>query len=804
MATVTQPSYAPARQARRVHRPEHRPLPLQSTVRAVRPSGDDAAFMEELGARQLQSRHWLTALGGRVLRVGPRAGRVLSVLLLALGACVFTTVGTSDQAQAIPFLGEYCADWRVEQNKDNARSGIVAFGDTTDENGKLPNTTWGQYGLAGINWDVFWAECGSFGTWLMGGISDMTLAIPMSLSAMTITFFQWVFEGHILNTFLEPRTTGKTARAPLDVIVDALQAQLFLQFFGLMTIIGALVLFWRGIIKGAGLADTLSKVLVMILVGAAAAFFGANAAWIVKGFNDTTNDVTGVAFAAFSQATCRVAVGEDNADRCGKGPGADENSSAVVVACVDSQTDGNGIPKTVYVRSVDCIGQVMYHALIFTPWAMGELGPLNTEARDASKPETGKAFTNDYGNRIALALKILHWQAYSRSEVDLIESGEGAVDTNTGLITNSGNGTKVQKGNYLGERKGDWNCFTKHPKSSAFEILMKDFSNGSNKLKDRIWQLYEEKRDDTDKTPESNADDVLFNACEIAHMGYEEGTWWKLDLDEGERPATSWRALFDHVEKKEQFRYFSGANVMHRFQTALLALITGLVMSFVITTIAIAYLVLQIATVMFAMLAPIAFLIGLIPVFGLRIFLKWAELFLGTFLRRLGLGIFVGFLMTLYTMVLNIPFQWYMQFGTLVGIALVGIVYRKKLMEIAGMGGVTKYLQQKKEERQERGEEHPAWRATKGSAKFGKNRVKGARLAVARGRATYNELGDKKRGGQGGSRVGKPRRLLAAVWSGAAGGGRRHQGRMERQAGRSLGASNAQRGARKDGHVRRR
>ncbi|WP_163573506.1 hypothetical protein [Fodinicola feengrottensis] len=90
----------------------------------------------------------------------------------------------------------------------------------------------------------------------------------------------------------------------------------------------------------------------------------------------------------------------------------------------------------------------------------------------------------------------------------------------------------------------------------------------------------------------------------------------------------------------------------------------------------------EISSIMFAMLALPAALFGLIPGFGMRVFLRWAELLLGSFAKRIVLGLFAGLVIGLYQALLNangVPWTIKILFITLV--AAFGLLYRKRFAE---------------------------------------------------------------------------------------------------------------------------
>lgn len=750
-------------------------------VRMVVPSGDDARFLQGMGDKARESRNPIMRALVTLRASFPRWSRILAIAFLGASLVVLGGVASSDRADAFmpPWEG-WCMDWRLEMDKDDARED--SYGDTrSEDHPELADTTWAEYGMAGINWDGAFLDC-DLGTWLFTGSADLLFRFPMWLTGFVIMFFQWTFQGHILNMFLEPSFGNQDA--PLDIIVKALggpqESSLFTSMTAVMVIIAAAVLFWRGIIKNSGLSDVLSKVVVIALVWAFALVFAMKAGPIVSWFNNNTNAVMGLTFSAFANATCEISPG--NQGKCGKPENAKNNPSATSVVCVDTELDNDGTPRTTHVDAVDCIGQVMYHALVFMPWATGEVGPLVPSSvpdvpADASAEEKAKSpkqrAKEIYAHRMNLAMSILKWQAYSRTEASQIEgeSLSGTPPQNSydyQLAVPRSPGHEIQSFSS--------GCVRNHPKRQEFVEMMKLF--GDEQLRKNL----ESTRYDRQESPNSvvtstretqfgdEGNNYLRRACAFTKAP-DVFFDFNIDFPDGDDPvrfmnmeqlAYDYTWFRDGIENKEYFDSFSGYNGMQRFQTAVMALIAGLAMASIVGLVAVAYLILQIATVLFAMIAPLAALIGLIPVFGTRVFLKWAELFVGTFLKRIGLAVFVGFLMTLYTAVLLMPFQWYMQMVSLVGVALVGLVYRKKLFEVAGLGGIDSGLKGAA-----MGGGRAGFAVLGGAGKFGRNRVDGIRLRASRFmgsmEATKDTLGRK-------GPIGLGKRLRSASFGALKGG----------------------------------
>lgn len=763
------------RVGRRVHVPTRSTVPRAGAplVRIVALSGSNACFMREVAARR--NSKWLSSWRVRRSRVGG------SVLLCALLLVLVALIVESDQkpAHAIfenfgPKYGsEWCQYERVPLDTGFPDDSIVEFGKVPDRNGNIANTTWAQYGVAGIDWEPFWLHCSWYSSWTMNGFANTLLQISSLISGLVITLFQWVFQGHIINVFITE--TDETPVPPLESITKIMDEYLVKEFFALMVIIAAGVLAWRAFIKDSGLADTLGKFLVMVILAALLAIYADKGVRIVKSLNDTTNDVTGLAFATFARAICDATPGQ-----AGKCDVHTSDAGATTVPCPDSLPDQNGNPRAVSVAPVDCIGQTMYHALIFVPWANGLVGSLIPSDNSGNKPLTKGELDAEYSRRLDLAAKVLRLQAYSRTELQN-ELRAAKNDNERNKIKNAMNGGMQEdcvRGHKHAKQLRDLiNVFDKNKNIELWLKMPKSllgFSAAQNPA------LQEELRN------RPMSDDEF--ACALTKAAAED-----------DNENTNWPQVYDNVDPKMQglFLEYSGKEPLARLQTGAIALIGGLAMAVVLLSISLAYLVLQIATVVLAMIAPLAMLVGLVPVIGFKIFLKWAEIFLGTFLKRIGLGIFVGFLMVLYAVALLLPIEWIGQLAMVLGIALVGLVYRKKLMEVAGVGGVGSKI------KAAAGATGKGALVTgAGGARMARYGAHNTRMRLARGRQTYRDLRGKET--ESGKKVGRFRRSGLAILSGLRGSGGR-QGRLyqEKNRARALQAGRRRKRNRKKGIVSR-
>jgi hypothetical protein len=122
---------------------------------------------------------------------------------------------------------------------------------------------------------------------------------------------------------------------------------------------------------------------------------------------------------------------------------------------------------------------------------------------------------------------------------------------------------------------------------------------------------------------------------------------------------------------------WSGGNVNNRLQVALLSVIGSTSIAVIVVVVSLTYLLLELATIILALMAPVAFLFGLIPGFGMKVLLKFLELIMGAFVKRIVLGLFVGMITALYAVVLSLAMAWLMKLILVCMIAVFGFVYRK-------------------------------------------------------------------------------------------------------------------------------
>ncbi len=138
----------------------------------------------------------------------------------------------------------------------------------------------------------------------------------------------------------------------------------------------------------------------------------------------------------------------------------------------------------------------------------------------------------------------------------------------------------------------------------------------------------------------------------------------------------SWAEI--KADNYELWVNWSGGAPDNRLAAASFALVAALSIGLVLSFIALGYLFLQFATVIFALLGPVFFLFGLIR---LQVLLRYLELFAGVFIKRIFIGVFVGLLIGLNSILLRAPISWTVKLVIMSTISVFGLVYRKAVAQ---------------------------------------------------------------------------------------------------------------------------
>ncbi|PZS09007.1 MAG: hypothetical protein DLM55_07430 [Acidimicrobiales bacterium] len=487
--------------------------------------------------------------------------------------------GIKDGLKSAFNQNRFCFSSRVALSPEDPNQGLnslmtrgVGFLFGSDKGNSTSPTTWNQYGTAGATWNTYFLDC-----WNSGGNETVNYAanfifdVSKVFSVIAILLFQETFNNQIVDYFFVAHNGAP--QSPIDTILQQLNVGIYVNFFAVAVVLGALILLYNNVLRGNGLSDALGKIGIMVAVAAFAAVFVSQGSSYVQKANAYTNEV-----------------------------GASVLSALTGTSCTDSA--GKAITTTPY----DCAAQTMYDALVFRPWASGYIGELEV----LNNPRETQA-------RRALAMKMLQQNAYS--------SEESAEIARTGTSAQRFIDAKQQnrKDMVLG-----WGA----------RFIAKDGQPAT-----------------TASDPNSKFD------------------------------PNSWRP-YSHVEtdRPEYWNLWSGGAANQQMVVATLALIASFAMGTVLITLTAAYLVLQLLTVLLAIVAPIIFLIGLVPKFGLPVVLHWGETFMQLFLKRIALVVFVGVLLAMLHIVFALALPWWMQLILVLGVAIAGRGHRRQFTNWASSG----------------------------------------------------------------------------------------------------------------------
>ncbi len=593
---------------------------------------DRGAAPEGPGARLRRSSSRLLPVLGRRLKLGVVLLAVIAAVLLANVSAMprgDAPVGAAPVAQAAPFENcgfmEFACDAlnsalanigtavtavleavvgdainpnnfcdRTEMYPDRPDTGFSGFVLGAAQNRSEffesynPNagTTWSKYGAAGTEWNTYFLDCLSAAN-IVNYAADAVFGFSKIVSVIAIVVFQQTFNSGLLNIFLGG------SPPPVQEIIDSLEAEIYVNLTSLAIVIGALVMAYRAIIKGFGLADFLSKFLVMIAVSGFAVVFFNNAIPWIKWGNEQVNELTNTVITALRGNECTNAQGQD-----------------------------------ITLDPVDCTAESIYNTLVYVPWANGVVGSLSSTNGQGDTAE----------EKQALAARILDQQAFTWDQV---------TDVNQDA----------------------------------------DPAGAQATIDERLTQLADEKLADRDNMViEDWGAKIRPEPEEPAEPGGPAPPPAELQ-DFNPDGVEDYSSVIMTKQSQSIWQMWSGGKGGERFAIAVMAVIAAFSFGIMLIAIAVAYLVLQIATVLFALVAPLAFLVALVPVYGMRVFLRWAELFLGTFIKRVAMAVFVALLLTLYQVILDTDgVPWWLQMVLVLAIAIGGASYRKRLTSLSTLG----------------------------------------------------------------------------------------------------------------------
>lgn len=262
-----------------------------------------------------------------------------------------------------------------------------------------------------------------------------------------------------------------------------------------------------------------------------------------------------------------------------------------------------------------CVAQYFYDTLIFEPWAIGELGEYEVPPRK----EDGSA--GDRTPSQLLAERIHIQQAYSFYEIEQNKNDDGTPNQQH---------YRLERDEYYTDEM----C----TKTDEYEDV-DNLATYTGKLCDR--------------------ETMRRKVVGIAD-------------DEFDNYGDPWSAIT--ASNQTLWEVWSGGTPGVRWNMAMMAMLASIFSAFLLGSASVAYLFLQFAVVLFAIVAPVFFLFGLIR---LQILLRYLELFANVFVKQIMLGVAVGLCVGLWLVTLSTSIHWMLRLIILFVFTLFGLIYRK-------------------------------------------------------------------------------------------------------------------------------
>lgn len=524
--------------------------------------------------------------------------------------------------------------WRTRLDPDDSGSGLNALMMSANE--LLIGAGADDVGQTSTTWQQYGTAGTYWSTYFLDCFSSLHVSnaganfvftVSKVFSMAAILLFQQTFKSTIVDYFFEPQA-GQSAPA-IDGIIEKLQLDLYLQFFAVAVVIGATVVLYTAVVRGGGLVEGLSKFGMMAAVAGIALAYAGNGPQYIQKANEFTDELGATVMSALVGEECTNSDGSTVGERASGGG-------------VTPTPPPSGNSPTTTPPNQQAAGRGA---------GVGMSRPL------AAPGDEGKV--NAYDCAAQSMYDILIFRPWANGEI-------GAVE----VIGDEGT-TKARK--ELAMRIMVQQSYSKSESNAIDAVPAAD-------RRADVLRRYNEKRDARFKMVKDD-----WGARFIAADGQPEAKF-AISGEDAWRPYT-------HVETDypEYWRLFSGGVPGQRFLTAIMALIASVAMAMILATISVAYLVLQLMTIILAMVAPVVFLLALIPIFGTRLLMRWFEMLAGMYIKRLGLIIFIGMLLAGLQLVFKLPTPWWLQLLFVILIALAGISYRQQLSNwvtggLEGMG----------------------------------------------------------------------------------------------------------------------
>lgn len=140
------------------------------------------------------------------------------------------------------------------------------------------------------------------------------------------------------------------------------------------------------------------------------------------------------------------------------------------------------------------------------------------------------------------------------------------------------------------------------------------------------------------------------------------------------------------VAQPRAAEWFRGERTVERVGLASLTLVGVALGGVLMAVVAVALLLTQMALLLLALLAPLALLVGIHPGAGRLLAIRWAELALGLFLKRIALGVLLAVVLVVNGVLLDAArdLGWLVGMGLQTLVVAAAVLYRRPLLRLAG------------------------------------------------------------------------------------------------------------------------
>jgi TrbL/VirB6 plasmid conjugal transfer protein len=148
-----------------------------------------------------------------------------------------------------------------------------------------------------------------------------------------------------------------------------------------------------------------------------------------------------------------------------------------------------------------------------------------------------------------------------------------------------------------------------------------------------------------------------------------------------------WEAIAEYAKEQPWGNTWAGRDgaASNRVAVSFVSLIASFAAGILVFLISFSIVILQLGMIMLIVTAPLFLLIGVHPGKGRQIALKWAELLLGTAIKRIVLGVALAVVIAFYQIILTTPMSWFAQIALVIAVGVAALIYRKPLTEMFGV-----------------------------------------------------------------------------------------------------------------------